>query len=117
MNFDKEGSLRRGSSVLNSINWAPKIKGSPHAWFLRLYTSHLLFVDYSPVSGTPGEQCHADPLGVRVLLVDAQPCQQVLAEGLHEAGAIATRQQVGVVVETMPHPSKEGKHCITETHL
>ncbi len=71
--------------------------------------SHLFFVDYSPVSGAPGEQRHADPLGVRVLLVDTQPGQQVLAECLHEARAIATRQQVGVVVETVPHASKERK--------
>ena len=45
-------------------------KGSPHSSYMPIHTSHLFFVDYSPVFGAPGEQCHADPLGVRVLLVD-----------------------------------------------
>ena len=67
--------------------------------------SHLFFIDNPPVLGASGEQRHANHLGVRVLLVDAEPGQQMLAECLHQARAIATRQQVRVVVETMPHTS------------
>ena len=67
--------------------------------------------------GAPREKCDTELVWAGGLLSDAQSGQQVLAEGHHQPRPPAVRGQVCVVVEAVPHASKQGKEGIPETHL
>lgn len=67
--------------------------------------------------GGPSQQSDPDPPGVRVLLYDAESGQQVLAERLHEARAMAVGEEVRVVVQPTPHASQQGEEHLLEADL